>query len=185
MEVDGRDLQDASKRVGSHLRSIFPHLTPKQHEVLRFVAENRTSKEIAWDLGISESAVNQRIEGVRGRAGSPPRAELARAYRQYLQDLDAACNPVTDKIYQVPETSDPDASSERDDAADQFALADAMTFTVKAPWQNDRVSRIVPEVLDGKNAGLSRVAAMVVIAFGMLLIAMVGLVVARALSDIV
>ena len=33
----------------------------KQREVLALVADNRTSKEIASLLGISESAVNQRI----------------------------------------------------------------------------------------------------------------------------
>lgn len=43
---------------------------------------HRTSKEIAGLLGISESAVNQRIEIVRGRLGGLPRGELARLYRQ-------------------------------------------------------------------------------------------------------
>src|SRR3546814_19774730 len=94
--------------------AIVPRLTAKQHEVLRFVAENRTSKEIAWELGISESAVNQRIEGVRSRTGSPPRAELARVYRHYLQDLEEACNPLPDTIPQVPAASGvPQRSEER------------------------------------------------------------------------
>lgn len=179
-----RELPERPRAAGGDLLSVFPGLTSKQHEVLRFVAENRTSKEIAWDLGISESAVNQRIEGVRSRAGSPPRAELARAYRQYLQDLEAACNPVTDKIPQVPESPLRAPSMGRDERVDHFALSDAMTFTVTAPWESERIDRVVPEVLDGANAGLSRTAAMVVIAAGMLLVAMVGLAVARALSDI-
>lgn len=164
---------------------ILPGLTPKQHEVLRFVAENRTSKEIAWELGISESAVNQRIEGVRIRAGSPPRAELARSYRQYLQDLDAACNPVPDKIPQVPETAPEPPVEAQDETAGHLALSDAMTYTVTAPWQREEFGRIVPEVLDGANAGLSRTAAMVIIAGGMLLVAMVGLGVVRALADLI
>ena len=60
----------------------LPKLTRKQHEVLALVADNRTSKEIAARLGITESAVNQRIEMVRGRLGGLPRGELARLYRQ-------------------------------------------------------------------------------------------------------
>ncbi|WP_065762420.1 helix-turn-helix transcriptional regulator [Novosphingobium sp. PP1Y] len=72
---------------------VFPSLTPKQHEVLGYVAENRTSKEIAFELGISVSAVNQRIESIRSRTGSPPRAELARAYRAYLQEQEKAVEP--------------------------------------------------------------------------------------------
>lgn len=59
-------------------------LTRKQREVLALVADNRTSKEIANLLGISESAVNQRIEMVRSRIGGLPRGELARLYRQTI-----------------------------------------------------------------------------------------------------
>lgn len=168
----------------SSLLRTFPGLTAKQHEVLRFVAENRTSKEIAWELGISESAVNQRIEGVRNRAGSPPRAELARAYRQYLLDLEAACKPVPDKITQVPAQAGVPQSEHEDALADKLALADAVTFTLTPPWQGERVGRVVPEVLDGAHAGLSRTAAMVAIAVGMLVIAMVGLGVVEALSHL-
>jgi DNA-binding CsgD family transcriptional regulator len=56
-------------------------LTSKQRDVLALVADNRTSKEIAVQLGISESAVNQRIEMVRARLGGLPRGQLARLYR--------------------------------------------------------------------------------------------------------
>ncbi|MEE4451189.1 helix-turn-helix transcriptional regulator [Novosphingobium resinovorum] len=177
--------QASPRAGGAGLLHVFPGLTPKQHEVLRFVSENRTSKEIAWELGISESAVNQRIEGVRIRTGSPPRAELARAYRQYLTDQDAACNPIPDKIPQVPGGL-PDAPlGVQDDRAASLALSDAMTYTVTAPWQREAFERVVPEVLDGANAGLSRTAAMVAIAGGMLLVAMVGLGVIRALADLI
>lgn len=60
----------------------LPQLTTKQREVMALVADNRTSKEIAARLGISESAVNQRIEMIRTRLGGIPRGELARLYRQ-------------------------------------------------------------------------------------------------------
>jgi DNA-binding CsgD family transcriptional regulator len=56
-------------------------LTLKQREVLRMVAEGLTSKEIARKLGISESAVNQRIETIRQRLGGLPRSQIARLYR--------------------------------------------------------------------------------------------------------
>lgn len=174
-----------NRALGAGILHVFPGLTSKQHEVLRFVSENRTSKEIAWELGISESAVNQRIEGVRIRAGSPPRAELARSYRQYLLDQDVTCNRIPDKIPQVPDVL-PDAPVRaQDEPGVSLALSDAMTYTVTAPWQRETYERIVPEVLDGANAGLSRTAAMVAIAGGMLLVAMVGLGVVRALADLI
>jgi DNA-binding CsgD family transcriptional regulator len=59
----------------------LPKLTVKQRDVLALVADNRTSKEIAARLKISESAVNQRIEMIRQRLGGLPRGELARLYR--------------------------------------------------------------------------------------------------------
>ncbi|MCJ2186018.1 helix-turn-helix transcriptional regulator [Novosphingobium beihaiensis] len=188
MSVEGEALRGRPERdgdPGSRLRRIFPKLTVKQHEVLRFVSENRTSKEIAYELGISESAVNQRIEAVRGRAGSPPRAELARAYRQYLQDLEEACKPVPDKIPQVPDRDAVPQSRRQDGPAEELSLADAVTFTLTPPWQGERIGRVVPEVLDGPHAGLSRTAAMIVIAGGMLLVAMIGLGVVEALSDLI
>lgn len=81
----------------------LPSLTSKQREVLALVADNRTSKEIAARLGISESAVNQRIEMVRARLGGLPRGELARLYRQeYLEPeaaLETTNNPTWQKIH--------------------------------------------------------------------------------------
>lgn len=66
----------------THNAQLLARLTRKQRDVLALVADNRTSKEIAGLLGISESAVNQRIEMVRARLGGLPRGELARIYRQ-------------------------------------------------------------------------------------------------------
>ncbi len=80
----------------------LPKLTRKQRDVLALVADNRTSKEIAARLGISESAVNQRIEMVRSRLGGLPRGELARLYRQEFapQDTDSQSHSETwQKIY--------------------------------------------------------------------------------------
>lgn len=67
----------------------LPDLTHKQREVLALVADNRTSKEIAARLDISESAVNQRIESVRARLGGIPRGELARLFRHEQENHSA------------------------------------------------------------------------------------------------
>lgn len=208
-EFGAREMDTAQFR---RILDTLPGLTGKQHEVLGLVAENRTSKEIAWELGISESAVNQRIEGVRARTGSPPRAELARAYRCFQRqdsspatfaagaelsasvrerpdtrtyigdDTGGACNPLPEKNPQVP--SIPISTDEwpRDEPGDRLKLSDGVTFRVAAPWQDEPVERVVPEVLDGPDAGINRVAAMVLIAGGLLLVAVFGLDLATALS---
>lgn len=170
---------------GDALMRVFACLTVKQHEVLRYVSENRTSKEIAWEIGISESAVNQRIEGVRSRTGSPLRAELARGYRQYLLEANEACNSLPDKNPQVPHRPVEAPDILQSDRVPDLALSDAVTYTVMAPWQRDDSARIVPEVLDGANAGLNRAAAIVAIAGGIMMVAMVGLGVAKSLASLV
>ncbi len=77
----------------------LPQLTRKQREVLALVADNRTSKEIAGLLGISESAVNQRIEIVRARLGGLPRGELARLYRLNFSTDQPANDQTWQKIH--------------------------------------------------------------------------------------
>lgn len=65
----------------NNLDATFERLTAKQREVLSLVSEGLTSKEIGRKLGISESAVNQRIETIRQRLGGLPRAQIGRIYR--------------------------------------------------------------------------------------------------------
>jgi DNA-binding CsgD family transcriptional regulator len=77
-------------------------LTEKQREVLALVADNRTSKEIAARLGVSESAVNQRIEMVRARLGGLPRGELARLYRQEFTAEDSEQEKLTWQKIHLP-----------------------------------------------------------------------------------
>jgi len=50
-------------------------LSPRQREILALVAAGRTSKEIAGELGISESTVNWHIANVFARLGASSRAE--------------------------------------------------------------------------------------------------------------
>jgi biotin operon repressor len=84
--------------------STFAALTRKQHEVLALVADNRTSKEIAAELGISESAVNQRIETVRSRLGGLPRAKMARDYRAFVAtpEGETTCKQIPWQTIQLP-----------------------------------------------------------------------------------
>jgi len=176
----------AQRKQNHDFQDLFEGLTAKQHEVMRFVSDNFTSKEIAYELSVSESAVNQRIEAVRARAGSPPRAELARAYRAFLlheQDLLEACNPLPHKNLQVPIAPVLAAIRGQDERVDELALSDVVAFQATPPWQGKAIGRIVPEVLDGTHAGLNRTAAIVAIAVGTLFLALGGLGVVRALSD--
>ncbi|VWX52260.1 LuxR family transcriptional regulator [Novosphingobium sp. 9U] len=136
---------------------VFAGMTAKQHEVFACLAENRTSKEIAGRLQVSESAIVQRIEAVRSRTGFPPRAELARAYRRYLESGFFDCKPVSQGT--EPARNDADL----------------------AAWQRQAADWILPGAMVGPNAGLNRIAAMVVIAGGLLVVALASLGVVNAL----
>jgi len=160
---------------------VFAGLTPKQREVLALVAEHRTSKEIAWRIGISESAVNQRIESIRGRVGSLPRAELARAYHQHFVSSRGFA-PATGHEAHASGASDAIPLTDPIGQPGAFALADPPLFELAASRDAPRAGSLVPEVLDGPDMALNRVAAMLVIAGGLLTVAMVGLAVAQTLT---
>ncbi|MCY1670778.1 helix-turn-helix transcriptional regulator [Novosphingobium sp. SL115] len=60
-------------------------LSEKQREVLDLILDRRTNKEIAQILGVSASAVEQRLQSVRRRLGVTSRADLARTYAVLLE----------------------------------------------------------------------------------------------------
>lgn len=76
-------------------------LSEKQREVLDLVVDRRTNKEIASLLGISASAVEQRLQSVRRRLGVTSRADLARTYQNLLD----TCQERTGEKLQVADKS--------------------------------------------------------------------------------
>jgi DNA-binding CsgD family transcriptional regulator len=64
--------------------SVHPLAQLSAHHlaVLALVAENRSSKEIARELGISPDTVDQRLKRVKVLTGVSGRAEAARLYRE-------------------------------------------------------------------------------------------------------
>lgn len=56
-------------------------LTDGQRVVVAMVADNKTSKEIALELGISPNTVDQRIKNAQAKLGVHRRSDAARLYR--------------------------------------------------------------------------------------------------------
>lgn len=100
-------------------------LTDKQREVIALVSEGMTSKEIARKLGISESAVNQRIEVTRQRLGGMSRAQIGRIYRQTstLVITIPTSNSLTGKSIQLLREAEPEQHSTPEGAATLLASA--------------------------------------------------------------
>ncbi|MEO5707479.1 MAG: helix-turn-helix transcriptional regulator [Alteraurantiacibacter sp.] len=192
----------------SQLQPLFVALTERQREAMELLAEGRTSKEIAFQLGISESAAIQRVETVRNKAGGLLRKDLARTYRVYLHDREwaadrpfaatfagpaagpstgpePACNDLTGKFFQLGQDLADGHPGVRNHAVDELVLADAIPFEVASPWASRSFPVVVPEVLNGRGAVLNRLFAATGIALGMLVICLVLLAVASQIGELV
>jgi DNA-binding CsgD family transcriptional regulator len=64
---------------GRFLRPPEPALTPRQHGVLRLLAEGRTVRAIGSRLGISQSTVDKHVRDLYRRLGTQDRASTIRA----------------------------------------------------------------------------------------------------------
>jgi DNA-binding NarL/FixJ family response regulator len=93
------ELVDAIRRVaaGGYAFAVRPrssgrtHLTPREHEVVRLVADGRSNDEIGAALGIGAKTVETHLSRVFERFGVSSRAELAaRAVREGWLDVPPA-----------------------------------------------------------------------------------------------
>lgn len=90
------ELVDAIRRVAAGglafavrpQRAGRPHLTPREHGVVRLVAEGRSNDEIGVALGIGSKTVETHLSRIFERFGVASRAELAaRAVREGWLDV--------------------------------------------------------------------------------------------------
>lgn len=160
----------------------LPDLTLKQREVLALVADNRTSKEIAVLLGISESAVNQRIEIVRARLGGLPRGQLARLYRQKYSP-ETAENSDSDGIWQKIQL--PENTSNSNDG-----IAESIPFSIaggshRVPASEGDGSQLSAYFYEGEQDWLGRESPTVALARGAAILAIIllGMAIAATITQ--
>jgi DNA-binding CsgD family transcriptional regulator len=157
--------------------ALLDALTDKQREVIALVSEGLTSKEIARKIGISESAVNQRIEVTRQRLGGMSRARIARLYRKTstLVITIPTSNSLTGKSIQLLTGTE---------AAQQSAPEGAVEFAAPAAEGNGVLQ---PSTFlfasQGRVHPLARIGMIVGIAIGMLTVAVLVLSIANTLSQ--
>lgn len=74
---------------------IHTCLTPRQVMILLCVVQGKTNKEIAHELGISESTVEQHLWRIYQRLGVSNRVQASQSYRQLRPTTtDAKGNPL-------------------------------------------------------------------------------------------
>jgi pimeloyl-ACP methyl ester carboxylesterase/DNA-binding CsgD family transcriptional regulator len=83
--VDGLPLPSPLRLPPATLRpvaDVLDALTPKQREVLEFLAQGRSNKQIAALLNVSEHTVHRHVAEVLGRLGVSSRAAAAALYAE-------------------------------------------------------------------------------------------------------
>ncbi len=158
--------------------ALLDALTDKQREVIALVSEGLTSKEIARKLGVSESAVNQRIEVTRQRLGGMSRAQIARIYRQTstLVITIPTSNSLTGKSIPLQREAEAGQQSSPEGAKALLAFAHNGTGVLQP-------STFSPPPL-APDSTAKRLAVIVATACGLLASAVLVLAVAQALNAI-
>ncbi|MGW1987954.1 LuxR C-terminal-related transcriptional regulator [Streptomyces collinus] len=75
--ASGSDYFGASL-AGRSIPAPPPHITGRERQILQFVADGATDREIAAKLNIAENTVHTHLERLRRKSGSRRRAELTR-----------------------------------------------------------------------------------------------------------
>lgn len=176
----------------------FAFLTAKQSAVLDLLANHRTSKEMAHTLGISETAVNRRLESIRQRLGGVSRPELARRYSDWtatrdvsptapkpLKPGDTPCVENRTNILPLVDSAADGDDPSRDSEETATTFHDPVAMSIEAPWKEWKEPRIVPRVLDGENAALARGAAIAILLVAIIASLVLALAAAQALADAV
>lgn len=159
-------------------------LTEKQREALSLISEGMTSKEIARKLGISESAVNQRIEVVRQRLGGLPRTQIARLYRRMSTVVLTipASNSLTGKSIQLQSDGLVGQQSEAEGAEVSTALSQASTSFGSRP--STPLFEALAELLDGPSRLRVRLVAVAMIALAMMALAVLTLAALQSVTQL-
>lgn len=169
----------------------FDFLTSRQAAVLDLLKNNRTSKEIAYALGISVPAVNRRIELLRSRLGGVTRHELVRRYRESITSLEATARQAgpgvetRTEIIQLESRALMETGSPPDNLRVDSALQDTLAMAGDSPGQVVSEPRVVPRVLDGENATLTRGAAITIILIGILASLVLVVAAAQSIAEVV
>ena len=139
-------------------------LTERQLQVLEAIAGRRTIKQISFDLGISPSRVNQYVRTLKDRFRVENLTALADLWN--ARHFDAPSTKHTWTRKQLPEP--PRRGHERATAdAGMLRFRDAGEVILAPPWEEQKLTRVGPGLLDGPGATARRMGFILLIAIGL------------------
>lgn len=172
---------DVLSESPSDLQLRLTRLSAKEREVLDQILLHKPLKLIAHDLGITLSAVDQRLKAARIKLGAADRNEAARAYaallatcRESTCGFEALGTPYEAQVIRPPEP--PSRST--------FMLQDSGTIFVPPSLYGGGQREAVSEVLDEKFGRLWRVVAIPVLAVVIAILALALMAMARSLGEL-
>ena len=165
-------------------------LTERQAAVMERVDRRVPIKVIARELGVSETRINQHIRALKGIYGVSNLGDLVEEYRadqedvageengdlpelenseqkEHLTTSDKGLGEDAYRNSQVPAHVFGMVNGERDTAG-TVELSDVLPMIDRAPWLKPGEPKVVPGLLDGEQAVMFRLAAIIAIAFGLL-----------------
>ena len=170
----------------SRVETILCHkkLTKRQLEVLDGISRRQSIKQIAFELHISESAINQHIKALKFNLEVGSLGDLAEAYRAISGCYDEQTyRKTTSRKKQLPPAADSTDEDRKDGIEPIIAFHQPLAYEMRAPWTSMVGPPVVPRVLNGENASWVRGAAIIVMAVGMLATIMIGLGVAQGVTS--
>lgn len=156
-------------------------LTDRQRQVAMGLEQHLTLKEIAAELGVSESAVNQHVRALKKKLGANSIREIIEGF-QVLEGRQArspSCRFSTARNPHLPPYQG-DRASDPGTAKGIFAFQDIQSFPIESPWIDGIEPQVVPRELDGKLA----VPARLLIISGVMFASLAGIVLALTATEV-
>lgn len=82
-EIDEIETLEAYVTALHHAKAPPTNLTKAELEALKMLKEGARLKQIAFELGVSEGAVKQRLKGAKGKLGAATSAQAAAMAREF------------------------------------------------------------------------------------------------------
>lgn len=161
--------------------TALARLTPREREILDHVLLHKPLKAIAFELGVTEGSVNQRLKSARTKLGANSRHEVAQIYSALL----GGCRK-SERSFQMMATKHDDSLVEVPEPpkASMFRLEDSGVYLVPPHWSKRGSQERIPEVLDEKFGRLWRIAAIPAFALVVALILFVMVAMSQSLGTI-
>lgn len=152
--MESRCVQDHARRaMNDNISELAPPLTDRQQAIARALIRRTPIKQIASDLEIAPSTVNDHIKTIKRKFGVRSTAQLVAALLGEPAIKAPSNEGGTNNRLPMHWSFGDESSRDRDGS---FMLSDSVAPSSWEPWKPAPESRVVPEELDGPDATIPR-----------------------------